>query len=73
MSETDIASADLQSFWLERTRLEDEVRSNRQRADERLHDSLEEAEGQSDGLIVENQVFQMAEGDLDQRMEDLGL
>ena len=64
MSETDIASADLQSFWLERTRLEDEVRSNRQRADERLHDILEEAEGQSDGLIVENQVFQMAEGDL---------
>ena len=64
MSETDIASADLQSFWLERTRLEDEVRSNRQRVDERLHDILEEAEGQSDGLIFENQVFQMAEGDL---------
>ena len=64
MSDAEISSADLQSFWLERTRLEDEVRSNRQRADERLHDSLEEAEGQSDGLIVENQVFQMAEGDL---------
>ena len=73
MSETDIASADLQSFWLERTRLEDEVRSNRQRAEKRLHDSLEEAEGQSDSLVVERQVFQMAEGDLGQRMEDLGV